>query len=181
MAFAVVLDADVLFRLPVCDTLLRLAEIELYGPYWSERILDELARNLVESGRTTEEAAQRRVRLMSEAFEAAEVSEAAIATLEPSMENDPKDRHVLAAAVAVGAQVIAASAGKWYPARLQISKPRTHGRKTGTRSARLHRVRTEGTAGQALLARQDEWAVLTTHYLFEAIPIGLGGGPGTPT
>lgn len=106
MAFRVVLDADVLFRLPVCDTLLRLAELELCDPCWSERILDEMVRNLVETDRATEDAARRRARLMGETFEAADVPASAIAKLEPSMTNDPKDRHVLAAAVAAGAQVI---------------------------------------------------------------------------
>lgn len=115
MAFGAVLDADVLFRMPLCDTLLRLAELELFDPYWSERILDEMARNLVATGRATEEAAWRRARLMGEAFEAAEVSAAAIARLEPAMTNDPKDRHVLAAAVASPAQVVVTLNRKHFP------------------------------------------------------------------
>lgn len=106
MAFGAVLDADVLFRLPLCDTLLRLAELELYDPYWSERIIDEMARNLVKKGRATEDAARRRARLMNASFEGAEVPTDAVAQLEPSMTNHPKDRHVLAAAVAIGAQVV---------------------------------------------------------------------------
>jgi len=44
MPFAAVLDASVLYPLPLRDTLLRVAEIELYAPYWSQRILDEVAR-----------------------------------------------------------------------------------------------------------------------------------------
>jgi hypothetical protein len=46
MAFGAVLDANVLFHMPLCDTLLRLAEIELFDPFWSDRILDEMSRNL---------------------------------------------------------------------------------------------------------------------------------------
>ena len=65
--------------------------------------------------RATEEAARRRVRLMGEAFEAAEVSPAAIAQLEPAMTNDPKDRHVLAAAVASPAQVVVTLNRKDFP------------------------------------------------------------------
>jgi hypothetical protein len=41
-----VLDASVLYPLPLRDTLLRVAEIELYDPYWSQRILDEVARRM---------------------------------------------------------------------------------------------------------------------------------------
>jgi hypothetical protein len=42
--FAVVLDACVLYPLPLRDTLLRCAEQNLYEVRWSRRILDELAR-----------------------------------------------------------------------------------------------------------------------------------------
>jgi hypothetical protein len=47
MPFAAILDASVLYPLPLRDTLLRVAEIELYDPYWSERILAEVTRNLI--------------------------------------------------------------------------------------------------------------------------------------
>jgi hypothetical protein len=43
---------------------------------------------------------------MREAFDVAEVSSRAIARLEPTMTNHPKDRHVLAAAVASPAHVV---------------------------------------------------------------------------
>jgi hypothetical protein len=59
MAFVAVLDASVLYPLPLRDTLLRVAETELYDSYWSERILDEVIRNLVADGRATEEQARR--------------------------------------------------------------------------------------------------------------------------
>jgi predicted nucleic acid-binding protein len=106
MAFGAVLDANVLFRMPLCDTLLRLAEIELFDPFWSDRILDEMSRNLVSTLGIAQEKAERRVRLMCEAFDAAAVPAQAIEQLEPAMTNDEKDRHVLAAAVASGAQVV---------------------------------------------------------------------------
>jgi predicted nucleic acid-binding protein len=96
VAFGAVLDANVLFCMPLCDTMLRLAEIELFDPFWSDRILDEMSRNLVSNLGIVQDKAERRARLMREAFE----------QLEPAMTNNEKDRHVLAAAVASGAQVV---------------------------------------------------------------------------
>jgi hypothetical protein len=58
MPFAAILDASVLYPLPLRDTLLRVAEIELYDPYWSERILDEVTRNLILDRRATDEQAR---------------------------------------------------------------------------------------------------------------------------
>jgi hypothetical protein len=65
-----------------------------------------MARNLVEGGRMEQERADRLASLMRSAFEEASVSDEAIAALEESMTNDPGDRHVLAAAVAGGAEAI---------------------------------------------------------------------------
>jgi hypothetical protein len=86
--------------------LLRLAEIELYDPYWSERILDEVVRNLVDDGRATEEQARRLTGTMNAAFEAAAIPPDAIGRLELVMANHPKDRHVLAAPVVCGAEAV---------------------------------------------------------------------------
>jgi hypothetical protein len=106
MAFGAVLDANVLFHMPLCDTLLRLAEIELFDPFWSDRVLDEMSRNLVSNLGIGQDKAERRVQLMREAFDAAAMPAEAIEQLEPAMTNKEKDRHVLAAAVASGAQVV---------------------------------------------------------------------------
>jgi predicted nucleic acid-binding protein len=105
MASGAVLDTCVLCPFSLCDILLRLADREPYDPYWSDRILVELARNLVEHGLTPGQA-RRRVEQMRQAFPAAEVSRAAVARLEPQMTNEPKDRHVLAAAVACEAEAV---------------------------------------------------------------------------
>lgn len=106
MAFLAVLDTNVLLPAPLRDTLLRLAEADLYVPKWSDRILDELGKNLVGSGRTDVERAARVTQVMTEAFPEAMVPDSLVSTIEPAMTNDPKDRHVLAAAVGVGAQVV---------------------------------------------------------------------------
>jgi predicted nucleic acid-binding protein len=105
VAFSAVLDANVLYPFSLRDTLLRLAELELYAPVWSARILDEMTRNLVEQ-RITEEQAARIEAAMRGAFEESEVDPAEVDRLEPAMSNDEKDRHVLAAAVAAGSELI---------------------------------------------------------------------------
>lgn len=104
MAFRVVLDACVLYPFSLRDILLRLAECELYDLYWSDRILAETTRNLVESGVMPQQAADRLETAMRGAFDGSVVSAAAIGQLEPAMTNHPKDRHVLAAAVAAHAR-----------------------------------------------------------------------------
>lgn len=105
MAFGAVVDTCALYPFSLCDILLRLAERELFDVYWSERILEELERNLAEK-RVTPEQARYRVNQMRAAFPAASVPAPVIARLEPAMTNDPKDRHVLAAAVASPAEVV---------------------------------------------------------------------------
>jgi len=106
MARRAVLDACVLYPFSLRDALLRLAEHELYVPVWSSRILQEMSRNLVADGLMPRAKAQRLERLMRSAFEEAEVEADAVARLEPSMTNDAKDRHVLAAAVVGDAGVV---------------------------------------------------------------------------
>jgi len=115
MPFAAVLDASVLYPLPLRDTLLRMAEAELYDLRWSAQILDEVSRNLVTDRRATEAQAQRLIDLMTEAFDGAAVPRPAIDKLEPSMTNHPKDRHVLAAAVAGDAQAVVTLNLKDFP------------------------------------------------------------------
>lgn len=64
----VVLDADVLVAMPLCDALLRLAEVELYRPLWSATILAELERTLVNKLQMPADKAARRVARMQSAF-----------------------------------------------------------------------------------------------------------------
>jgi len=102
--FRVVLDANVLFPFSLRDTLLRAAERGLFQLYWSQEILAEARRNLVASAQIREEQADRLFSMMADAFPEAMVT--GHEALVPVMKNDPKDRHVVAAAVKVGAQVI---------------------------------------------------------------------------
>lgn len=108
-----VLDANVLFPIRLCDTLLRAADIGLYLPLWTDRILDEVERNLVAQQRTTEERARRRRMAMEARFPTAVVTgyEGYI----PAMPNHPNDRHVLAAAVHADARVIVTRNLRHFP------------------------------------------------------------------
>ena len=102
--FRVVLDACVLYPMPLCDTLLRAAHAELYQPCWTAEILGEVTRSLLANGRATPDSAQRRRALMERYFPEADVT--GYERLIDAMPNHPKDRHVAAAALKTGAQVI---------------------------------------------------------------------------
>ena len=102
--FRVVVDACVLIPLTLCDTLLRAANANLFQLYWSAEILEETRRNLVAKIGLSEDNAARRCDFMRTYFR-----EAMVTDYEPyidAMKNDPKDRHVAAAALKAGAQVI---------------------------------------------------------------------------
>ncbi|WBB75051.1 PIN domain-containing protein [Micromonospora sp. WMMD1128] len=100
MTTIAVLDANVLIPNALCDLLLRLAEEELCQPRWSPAILEEVRRHVPVSPA----AIERRFAFMNAAFEDAMVT--GYEALIDQMDNDPKDRHVLAAAVAAGADSI---------------------------------------------------------------------------
>ena len=105
MALVALLDANVLYPAYLRDALLRLAEAEIYQVRWSRQILDEMARNVLENNpELPEERIERLVRTMERAFPEAMVTRHE--PLVPSMTNDPKDRHVMAAAVRGRADVI---------------------------------------------------------------------------
>ncbi|MBC6422167.1 MAG: PIN domain-containing protein [Hormoscilla sp. SP5CHS1] len=110
-----VLDACVIFRAALRDTLLRAASAGLYEVYWSDTILQEVSRNLVENGRMSPQQAQRLLMRMNEFFPNATAS--GFERLIPIMTNDEKDRHVLAAAVVVEATVIVTSNLRDFPDR----------------------------------------------------------------
>lgn len=94
------------------DLLLELAELGAYRPLWSEDVLHELERNL--ASRVPETAAARRVTAMREAFPDACVQ--GYEALVDSMTCDPKDRHVLAAAVRASAEVVVTFNLRDFPA-----------------------------------------------------------------
>ncbi|MEU8001106.1 PIN domain-containing protein [Catellatospora sp. NPDC049111] len=106
-----VLDACVLVPSVLADTLLRCAEDEHYRPLWSAEILDEVRRNLPQS--VSAAAADRRIQAMRAFFPEAEVD--GYQDLVDQMTNHPKDRHVLAAAVAARADFVVTANLRDFP------------------------------------------------------------------
>lgn len=98
-----VLDACVLFPAVLRDTLLRASDAELYQARWSADILAEVRRTLGKRGKSDDQI-QHLLNTLLEEFSNAMVSQ--YEHLIDAMTNDPKDRHVLAAAVAGGAAII---------------------------------------------------------------------------
>jgi hypothetical protein len=90
------LDACGLIPMPLADTLLRMAEApRLYLPKWSQMIMDEVTRNLVNKWNMEPAKACRREEEIRRHF-----PEAWVDRFEPligAMTNGHKDRHVLAA------------------------------------------------------------------------------------
>ncbi|WP_017318183.1 PIN domain-containing protein [Mastigocladopsis repens] len=110
----VVLDSCVLFPMPLCDTLLRAAEAELYEVHFSQEILDGATRNLVKKGRMTSAKATRFQEMLKTHFPEAmvEVPLELVAT----MTNHPDDRHVVAAAIIAKVGLIVTSNLKHFRA-----------------------------------------------------------------
>jgi hypothetical protein len=106
VAFIVVYDACVLHPAPLRDLLMRIARSGIVRARWSERILDECFRSILERRPDLSEAALARTRqLMCDAVPDCIVT--GYEHLESGLElPDPDDRHVLAAAVRAGAQAI---------------------------------------------------------------------------
>ena len=85
----------------------------MFRPLWTEQILSEVERTLIVKRGLAPAKARRRVQMMSRAFPDALVE--GYEDLIPAMTNDPKDRHVLAAAVRSGAGVIVTANLKDFP------------------------------------------------------------------
>lgn len=83
---------------------LRLAERDLYVIVWSEEILDEAHRKLLADGRGDREYCERRKFMIRRYFAEGEARD--FESLIPLLSCDPKDRHVLAAAIRGGAEQI---------------------------------------------------------------------------
>jgi len=105
--FRVVLDACVIYPMHLRDVLLQAAAEGLYQASWCKEILDEATRNLITNLQITNAQATHLISAMASAFPESMIMDYQL--LVPAMRNDPKDRHVAAAAVKAGAQVIVTS------------------------------------------------------------------------
>jgi predicted nucleic acid-binding protein len=113
VSFIALLDANVLWPAALRCILVRAALRGLFRPVWTERILEEMAHSLQREGRAHPDRIARTVRLMKESVPHALVE--GYETLIPVMQNDPKDRHVLAAAVRAGAGTIVTNNVRDFP------------------------------------------------------------------
>lgn len=110
--FPALFDTNVLFGFHLNDVILGLAERGLFRPLWSERILEELSKNLTEHG-VPDPNVKRRVTAMRHAFPDATVR--GFEDLIGTMTNDPKDRHVLAAGIRANCEVLVTFNLKDFP------------------------------------------------------------------
>jgi predicted nucleic acid-binding protein len=103
MAFPAFFDTCTLYGSTLNDLLLWLAEGGAFRPLWSEGVMTELRKNLVEAGHAPA-LVDKRVGTMRAAFPDAMVD--GYEELIDGMTCDEKDRHVLAAAVRANAEVL---------------------------------------------------------------------------
>lgn len=108
-----VLDACVLYPAVMRDTLLLAAEVGAYEFRWTDEILLELRRNLVMDRAAPEDRVDKMRADLSVFFGDGKISghEIHIAALR----NDPKDRHVVAAAIEAGAEFVVTENLKDFP------------------------------------------------------------------
>jgi predicted nucleic acid-binding protein len=102
MAYPAVLDANVLYGINVTDLLLTLATKGMFRPYWSPLILREVSKNLEKRLGTAK--VQSRLAQMNRALP--DANQRVPVRLILAVRNHPRDRHVLALAVHVGAPTI---------------------------------------------------------------------------
>ncbi len=118
--YRIFLDACVLANFGVCDLLLRLAERpRLIVPHWSAEVLAEVRRTQIEKLAWPVERAESFHTAIRAAFPAAEVGN--YESLIAALGNDPKDRHVLAAAIRGQCPLIVTFNMRHFPA--EVLKP----------------------------------------------------------
>jgi predicted nucleic acid-binding protein len=105
VAFVALLDACVLYPVELRNLLLCVAEQGLYRPAWSQTVLSEMRKNILQNNpHLVDEQLDHLVDQMKQAFPEAMVE--GYQALESSMTNDVEDRHVLAAAIRGRADVV---------------------------------------------------------------------------
>ena len=114
MGFVVVYDACVLYPAPVRDLLMEIAISDLVQAKWTERIHQEWMTSLLKDRPEINERIQQTRRLMDTA-----IPDALVTHYESLIDGitlpDPRDRHVVAAAVKCSAQMIVTANLKDFP------------------------------------------------------------------
>lgn len=105
MRYTVVFDACVLYPAPLRDFLLRLSTTGLFAAKWTDHIHDEWIRNILKARPDLEDKLSRTRDLMNRAVPDARITSYEVLT-EKLVLPDANDRHVLAAAIRSGAQVL---------------------------------------------------------------------------
>jgi hypothetical protein len=115
MPFTALYDACVLYPASLRDLLVRLARTNLFRARWTDEILDECFRNIVARRPDLSVDALERTRdLMNQSIR--DVLVDGYQTLISNLDlPDPGDRHVLAAAIRCGAEVIVTSNLRHFP------------------------------------------------------------------
>ena len=114
MRFVVIYDACVLYPAPLRDLLIRLAMTDLFAARWTDQIQDEWSRSVLKNRPELSDKLPRTIELMNKA-----VPDVVVTGYESLIEGlslpDPDDRHVLAAAIQSGAQLIVTFNLKDFP------------------------------------------------------------------
>lgn len=112
--FKAVLDTNVIFPIVIRDLLFWLAYYELYTPKWSAHIFEEWRAVMLRKN-VSEEEAEKRIQRANAAF-----PDALVKNYDPLIAHltlpDPRDCHVLAAAIKTNANVIVTNNLKDFPA-----------------------------------------------------------------
>lgn len=111
--FKCVLDTNVIYPLWIRDLLFWFAHFDLYTPKWSNNICDEWIDVMRRKGISEEEALKRASRI-NEAFPNAMVENYS-SLIDTLTLPDPKDRHVMAAAIKTNANLIITNNLKDFP------------------------------------------------------------------
>lgn len=115
MPFVVVYDANALYGNAQRDLLIRIAQSGLVQAKWTDQILDEMLGSL---GKKRPDIPAEKLGTLRELMNKA-VRDCLVTGYEPLIESlplpDPDDRHVLAAAITSGAQVIVTTNLKHFP------------------------------------------------------------------
>jgi len=111
--FTCILDVNVIYPIWIRDLLLWFAHHDLYTPKWSKHIFDEWFEVMIRNG-ISEDQALKRTSIVNDAF-----PDALVENYEPLIKTltlpDLKDRHILAAAIKINANLIVTNNLKHFP------------------------------------------------------------------